>query len=455
MRSLLLSIPFCLLGSLALAATVDLGFQEPSVPDLPEVLSLEDGAPLDGLQEELERQVEATPDDAEAWHRLGTVRFRRDDRTGAGDAWQRAHGLDDLYAPADVMAATQEVFLRLAAGDTEGALSALEQASVTFAGSPYFHLIRAEQAMRNRAFEAAEEAYRSAIDADPNYFASKLNLGRYLEFVGRQEEAREMYEAAVADAPDRAMTWDFLGTHQFSGGEVEAALESFRNAERAGDEQPLAEFRLATLFKATGDLIGARHWYLQALARSDAETRISVLMALADTQLRLRLWEDAAATLDEVIDAAPSAPVLVARGTVAEQFGELEQAAALYRDAVRADPGNVVASNNLAMVLVRLGINPEEALLHSRAALERRPDNAAIGGTYAVALAHAGENAAALQALRRNVRISPDDPWIRYFLARLLLEQGQIDEARLQLEAVSILDPEFDRLAEVEELLAR
>jgi tetratricopeptide (TPR) repeat protein len=217
----------------------------------------------------------------------------------------------------------------------------------------------------------------------------------------------------------------------------------------------LAEFRLANLYKATGDLIGARHWYRLALARSDADTRIPVLMALADTQLRLSLWEDAAATLDDVIDAAPSAPVLVARGTVAEEFGEFEQAASLYRDAVRADPGNIVASNNLAMVLVRLDRNPEEALLHSRVALERRPNNAAIAGTHAVALAHAGEADAALAALRRSVRLSPDDPWVRYFLGRLLMDQGDAEEAAMHLEAVSILDPEFDRLPEVERLLSR
>lgn len=444
-------ISLCVSVAPVLPATVTYEAQPAPRVLVPQELLPRAGDPLDDYERRLRARIDADAADAQAWHALGTTLFHKGAEAEAREAWDRAHGLDDAFAPADVLADVHGVHRLHDRGDAEGARLRLATVEARRAADPYFQMMRGEQAMRAGAFAAAGEAYEKARALAPNFFMTSLNLGRYLEYAGRHDEARARYEQAARAAPDRAAPWDFLAAHQFRQGEVAAALDSLRAAEDADPDQPLAEVRLAEFSAETGDYVGARRWLRLALERAETG-HAAIRVALGDAQLRLGLLEEARETLDAVLAEAPSAPILVARGYVDERAGDVAAAAERYRAAVRADPGNVVASNNLAMAMVRLDRNPEEALAHARHAFSVRPDNAAIYGTHAVALAHAGETAEAKPALRRAVRIAPDDPWVRYFLGALLATE-EPEEARVHLEAVMILDPDFPRRDAVIRLL--
>lgn len=94
----------------AVAATMNQNILPAQPRDLPEALSLHQDSPLAALKKELQGIVERRPEDAGAWHQLGTVLFRLTRETEAKDAWQKAHDLDSLYAPSDLMADVQNVF---------------------------------------------------------------------------------------------------------------------------------------------------------------------------------------------------------------------------------------------------------------------------------------------------------------------------------------------------------
>ena len=218
----------------------------------------------------------------------------------------------------------------------------------------------------------------------------------------------------------------------------------------------------AQLERAAAAHDGSPHFHLmraeqamqsRALAAAEAEP-YRVLVPLADVQMRLGLPDEARETLDAAIAERATAPVLVARGYVAEELGALDDAIGLYRRAVAADPGNVIASNNLAMALIRADRNPDEALTHARYAYETLPDNALVLGTYALAMALTEGEHASVKLLHRAVRATPDDPWLRYALGRRLAEIGRHEEARMHLEAVALLARDFPRRAEVDRLLA-
>jgi tetratricopeptide (TPR) repeat protein len=119
------------------------------------------------------------------------------------------------------------------------------------------------------------------------------------------------------------------------------------------------------------------------------------------------------------------------------------------------DPGNLVASNNLAMALVRLERNADEALAHAGYAHRTLPGNAEIHGTYALALAMAGPAEAALPDLALAVRRLPGDLWLRYRLGEALAATGDPAGARPHLEACALLeDPGFGQNAACAGLLA-
>ncbi len=450
---LIATLAAVLMAATAHAASVAVEIAPAPPRGLPETLLVTPQSPLTRMRAALDAALEARPGDPSLLHQRGIVLYQLGEAEAARADWDAASGADPLHAPAAVMADVQEVFRLQRLEGADAARAQLERAAAAHDASPHFHLLRAEQAMQSRAVEAAEAAYLRALDLDPGFFATHLNLGRFHEFLGDQKTARDHYLEATRRAPEHRLPWDFLGEHQFAAGEIDAALASFATAERMGAAQPDAEARLAGLFLQAGDLVAARHWFARALAAGVAEP-YRVLVPLGDVQMRLGLLDEARQTLDAAIAERATAPVLVARGHVAEELGEIDEAIGLYRRAVAADPGNVIASNNLAMALIRADRNPDEALTHARYAHETLPDNALVLGTYAVATALAVGQGAPLPLLGRAVRATPDDPWLRYALGRRLAEMGRHAEARMHLEAVAILAPDFPRRAEVDRLLA-
>ena len=440
-------------GDVTFGATVQQNFVPEPRKMLPEALRLAPETSLDRLERAMRARLVDDGEDAAAWHELGSVLFAAGQSAEAAEAWTQAHALDDAYPPAPLMAAVRPIFDLQDSGDRASASRALAEAESRFGADPYFLMIRGEQAMRAGDAVAALDAYRRAHDANPQLYAAALNLARVLDVLGDAEAAQALYDEAISLAPQRAGPLDYLAQFQFRAGAVEAAADTWRRAEALDGRQPLAEVRLAELAAAMRDLPGARHWYLAALERASAGHN-AIRVALSDVLLRLDRLEEARGTLDAVLSQERPAPVLVARGYVDERLGDLEAAAMLYREAVTADPGSLPASNNLAMVLIKLGRNPEEALAHARYAVERLPDNAAVLGTHALALWHAGEGASAMGALRAAVRADPLDPWLRLAYGQVLAHAGQMASARLQGEACLVLDRNFARRQDCELLAA-
>lgn len=439
-------------GASAQAATIDLKVAPAPARELPQNLLITDQTPLDSYESQFRAILAQDETRAPVWHKLGTVLFHNGKQDEAIKAWDRAAALDALYTPAEVMKDVQTVFLLQRTGKPEAAREQLTLTEARHAENAYFQLIMAEQAMRSRNEKGAMAAYSKAVALAPDLFATHLNLGRYYEFKDMQAKAREAYVEATRVAPDHAMPWDFLGSHQFSQGSSTEALASFRRAEAANPAQPLAELRLANLYAQIGDQIGAREWYGRALERA-VSGQNAIRVSLSDAQLRLGLLDEARATIDKVLETERSAPMLVARGYIDEQEGDLNTAIERYREAVRLDPGNVVASNNLSMALVKADMNPQEALVHAQYALEKQPRNSAIFGTHALSLAHAGKTEEARIALATALRLAPDDPWIRYHYGKILNDAGETEEARLHLEAVLILKPSFPMQSQIREML--
>ncbi|MDW3225747.1 MAG: tetratricopeptide repeat protein [Paracoccaceae bacterium] len=436
-----------------LAATVDLNFNPAPAPNLPEHLQVTPETPLQQMRDALDAALAERPKEPALLHRRGTVLYHLGMKEAAREDWAQAAELDPVYAPDDVMADVREVFVQQGLGDAEATRAQLEAASEKHASNPHFYLIRAEQAMRSRALEEAEIAYLRAEELAPDFFVTKLNLGRYYEFRGQQEKARDYYATATRLAPEHRLVWDFLGEHQFAAADFNAAYSSLQKAEALHPAQPLAEVRFGNLFAETGDQIGARYWYMRGLDRAEAG-RYEILVALSDAQMRLGLLKEARTTLDEALSERRTAPVLVARGYVAEELENADEAISLYREAIIVDPGNVVAANNLAMALIRSGKHADEALVHADYVYSKLPHNGSVLGTYALAKALNDEGSEVLPLLNRAIRVAPDDPWLRFFLGRMQLRSGQIEAGTMNLEASVLLESGFPRRAEVEALLS-
>ena len=426
---------------------------QPSI-DVPEHLEGYSDADPNRFELELAQRLQRLPDDPGLSHKLGKVLFHRGKSAEAERVWRRASSLDPNLAPADVMLAVEEVFMLLGKGDTETAMGKLKSVEERFADSPHFSMIRGEQAARTGNLDQAVDAYRKAVALAPDLYITHLNLARLYERLVENKLARIEYELAVSVAPERASVWNFLGAHQFREGLQEPALSSFRRSEKADENGPMAEVQMAMMSLEIHDLLGARYWYRRALTRNPAEPN-PIRVVLGDVLLRLDRYDEARQEIQAVLSEEELPPLLAALGYIFETEGELEAAEQQYRKALALQPSNVLVANNLAMLLVRMDKNAEEALQFAVLAKNQQPQNSQILGTHACALYHAGQLDEALDALARAVRISPSDAWARYCYGKSLYEAKQYEAGKIHLEGALILDHEFARASEIRELVEK
>jgi tetratricopeptide (TPR) repeat protein len=108
--------------------------------------------------------------------------------------------------------------------------------------------------------DAAESAYRTAIELDASHAEAHLNLGRLLHDRGDAHGALEHYRHAIELYPQDATAWFNAGVAYEDTGADQQARESYEEAIRVEPAFSDAHFNLATLHERTGDELSAlRH----------------------------------------------------------------------------------------------------------------------------------------------------------------------------------------------------
>ena len=121
-------------------------------------------------------------------------------------------------------------------------------------------------------FDAAEEAYRRAIQLDPSLANALTNLGNLMFKRERLVEAEELYRRALKLDSDQPEAHYNLGFLLFERREVPAALESFQRALESDPSFADAHFNLAMTMQDLGREEEARqHW--EAYLRLDPESK--------------------------------------------------------------------------------------------------------------------------------------------------------------------------------------
>ena len=198
--------------------------------------------------------------------------------------------------------------------------------------------------------------------AERAYFKSSVahnNLGAVLVKQGELEDAVEHYREALRIDPAYAEAHNNLGVALIERGELEAAVEHYREALRINPAYAEAHYNL---------------------------------------------------------------------GNALVKQGELEEAVGHYREALRIGPVDAKAHYNLGIVLARKG-QLEEAMQHFRQALQIDPAYAMAHYNLGIALAIRGELEGAIGRFRQALRIEPDFAAAHESLGRALAQQGKRDEA--------------------------
>ena len=132
--------------------------------------------------------------------------------------------------------------------------------------------IRAADALhRGGDFDAAADAYRRLIAADPGDFAAWYGLGGVRLRVRAYGEARDALLRAVRLRPDDLAAWGLLAEVLFKLGDVEPAIEAYRRTAAEPSMRAVAEENLAIILPGSAsagnaDVLAARRAYGRRLA---------------------------------------------------------------------------------------------------------------------------------------------------------------------------------------------
>jgi Flp pilus assembly protein TadD len=111
----------------------------------------------------------------------------------------------------------------------------------------------------------------------------------------------------------------------------------------------------------------------------------------------------------------------------------------MYRKSLELDPDSPAAHFNLASTLARSG-EFAEAEQHFRAVLEKDPGSQAYTG-LGIVLWQQGRQDEGIANMRAAIAADPENATAHDQLGKMLLQKGELDEARKELAQAKALNP--------------
>lgn len=275
----------------------------------------------------------------------------------------------------------------------------------------------------------AETAFRALLRL-PNADEARAGVALSLLSLGSRSEAKIEVEGATTPLSIGVRALFLIEDGDARG--AQALLEPLAGANGA-------PFQLQTLLALAqlqnGDTRGALLSSNRAInsnaqsAGARATLSLAQFFAGQDDTLALRNARLA-------VELDPFSPLaLLSLGRLEAARGNLDEARQALEQAVALSPELFGAQSDLGAIELALDRLPR-AEIAFRAALERRPDDArALAGLGAVLLGR-GERAGAKTTLDRAVFLAPDDAFVRANRAAFLVENGDLDEAAREGDAL-------------------
>jgi tetratricopeptide (TPR) repeat protein len=325
---------------------------------------------------------------------------------------------------------------------------------------------------RGRVDEAIE-AFRAALEEEPEFLVARINLGRSYMLKGNSDEALAVFadvlrrdpqaqevenfvgnihmergdtgqaeahlRRAIEIEPDNADARNSLGILYERMGRLEAAAAEYETVIRVDPDYGEGYNNLGNVFKKMGRLADAEAMYRRAIeADPEFVGSYNNLALLHQEQGRI---DDAVAYYRLAVERAPDHPqVRLNLGSLYYAQGRLEEAKEEFERAIGLDPLYAEAHNNLGAVFGQLG-DPDREQEELRRAVAIHPEYADARHNLGLAYLRAGKEERGIDQLRRAVELQPDYLSALINLGAALSRRGRHAEGIPHLERALRINP--------------
>ena len=283
-------------------------------------------------------------------------------------------------------------------------------------------------------FDEARQLYERALAIDPHNGDALQLLGLIALQNGNPQDAVVLIKQAIRLAPGNAAFHSNLGAALTASDNPREALTAFRRAGKLDPSEPQYQMSIGNSHALCGDHLEAERW-LQKLTKKFPNYALgwfNLGNALRDQQRNddaLGCYQRAIALDGSLADAHNNL------GSVFHSLGELEAAEEAYRQALAIDPSNVMAHCNLASALIDRGLFTE-AEAACRQAINIAPNLATAHGFLGAAIGHQGRLKEALTCYQSAAKLDPNNVLTIAAIGHTLNEIGEPEQAmRYLLEA--------------------
>ncbi|MCK5614825.1 tetratricopeptide repeat protein, partial [Candidatus Pacearchaeota archaeon] len=289
-----------------------------------------------------------------------------------------------------------------------------------------------EFAARGRT-DKAIEYHQKALQINPSYTYSSINLGYIYESSGHLDKAIDYYRQATEADPESVPAWINLGNSFKAQGKHDEAIKHYRRALEIEPDRSYTHYNLALTLTAHDKIDEAVHHYRQAIRLNTDDYRShsnlgSILLSRGMTDQAVGHFKRALeikpgfaaarSNLNRAVqmkadqsDSAPEKQPETARewndyGLDLASSGNLDKALDCFLKAVELDPQLAEAYNNIGNVFFMRKKNGQ-AIEYYRKVIELSPNHPLAHYNLALALEGEGKNEEAAKHLQKHLEINP------------------------------------------------
>jgi tetratricopeptide (TPR) repeat protein len=278
--------------------------------------------------------------------------------------------------------------------------------------------------LAERKFKEAEDSFRKSYQLNPANSRGLMGVVETYMAQNRPDQALQILQAEANRAPDRTDYRLAIGNTAVRAGKYDMAISEYHAVLQKIDPKSRAagqvHLRLGETYRRKGDMNGS------------------------------------IVSLQKARELLPEDPMIVSTlALTLDGAGRKQEARNAYEHALKLDPMNGVALNNLAFIIAEYGGDLDQALTFAQRAKQRLPELREVSDTLGWIYLKKNLSDNAIQIFADLVTKEPNHSTYRYHLGMALSQKGDRPRALKELDQALKSNPPKEEAAKIRELIAR